>query len=252
MLFRNIVFCALFVGMVSGGVSTAVQFFQVIPIIQSAEHFEVEPSVSTASEKTTHDHASHEHSAEDVWSPEDGIERTSYTLLTNILTAIGFAILVLVAIVVSQKSDSGNKSIWQQGILWGVAGYIVFFVAPAIGLPPEIPGAAAASLESRQLWWFFTVICTAIGLGGVVFIKYSWRWLLLGLLILPHIMGAPHVSTGMFEGKPSEVAEHLTFLAQQFIAATAISTAALWLTLGVMSVWSAQRYMLPKNKILED
>ena len=65
-------------------------------------------------------------------------------------------------------------------------------------------------------------------------------------------MGAPHVSTGMFEGKPSEVAEHLTFLAQQFIAATAISTAALWLTLGVMSVWSAQRYMLPKNKILED
>jgi predicted cobalt transporter CbtA len=54
MLFRNLVFSALFVGLISGGLSTAVQFFQVIPIIISAEAFEGEPAPATTSEKTEH------------------------------------------------------------------------------------------------------------------------------------------------------------------------------------------------------
>jgi hypothetical protein len=33
--------------------------------------------------------------------------------------------------------------------------------APAIGLPPELPGIEAAALQSRQLWWVATAVATA-------------------------------------------------------------------------------------------
>ena len=58
-----------------------------------------------------------------------------------------------------------------QGFLWGAAGFVVFSAAPALGLPPELPGMTAATLGSRQLWWFGTVFVTAIGLG--IFIEKS-------------------------------------------------------------------------------
>jgi cobalt transporter subunit CbtA len=243
MLFRNLVFSALFVGLISGGLSTAVQFFQVIPIIISAEAFEGEPAPATTSEKTEHNQASHEHATKEEWGPEDGLERTAYTLLTNILTAIGFALLILTAIVASQKPDDNSKLNWRHGILWGLSGYVIFFVAPALGLPPEIPGTTAAPLETRQIWWIFAVICTAVGIGGVMFVKQPWRWALLGLLVIPHLVGAPHI-TEMFADKPPAVAAELTVLTQQFIIATAISTATLWIALGITSVWTAKRFVL--------
>jgi cobalt transporter subunit CbtA len=244
MLFRHIVFSALLVGIISGGILTVVQFFQVIPIILSAESYEGGAAVVSISEKTEHDHASHEHAATGEWGPKEGLERTAYTLLTNILTAIGFALLTLVAIVTSQNPKDKNKPNWRHGILWGLSGYIIFFVAPALGLPPEIPGTAAAPLETRQIWWIFAVICTAGGIGGAVSVKQPWRWALLGLLVIPHLVGAPHLSTGMFAGQPPAVSAELTILTQQFIIATALTTATLWLSLGITSVWSARRFVL--------
>ena len=246
MLFRHIVFSALFVGLISGGLATAVQFFQVIPIIISAEAFEGagEPETTTTSEKTEHKHDSHEHATEE-WGPEDGLERTAYTLLTNILTSIGFALLILAAIVASRKSDDDTELNWRHGILWGLSGYVIFFVAPALGLPPEIPGTEAAAVETRQVWWIFAVICTAAGIGGAAFIKQPWRWALLGLLVIPHLVGAPHIAE-MFAGKPPAVAAELTVLTQQFIIATAIASATLWITLGLTSVWTARRFVLPQ------
>jgi len=244
MLFRNIVFSALLVGVVSGGVLTAAQFFQVIPIILSAEQFEAEPATVAPAVTPPVDHKIHKHTSENVWGPENGIERTSFTLLTNILTAVGFSLLLLVAIVALQKPDSKAKLNWWHGIFWGAAGYTIFFMAPAFGLPPEIPGATAAPLESRQLWWFLAVICTAAGLGGAVFFKRTWRWAFLGFLVVPHLLGAPHISIGMFEGQPPAAAAELAVLAQQFIIATAITSATLWLTLGITSVWTVRRFVL--------
>ncbi|MEE2698826.1 MAG: CbtA family protein [Pseudomonadota bacterium] len=247
MLFRNIFFSALLVGVIAGGLSTAVQFFQVIPIIISAEAFEGEGETAPAStsEKTEHNHASHDHATEEEWGPEDGLERTAYTLLTNILTAIGFALLILAAIVASQKPDDDSKLKWHHGLLWGLSGYVIFFVAPALGLPPEIPGTNAAPLETRQIWWIFAVICTAGGIGGAVFVKQPWRWALLGLLVIPHLVGAPHIEE-MFADKPPAVASELTVLTQEFIIATAITTATLWITLGITSVWTVRRFILPQ------
>ena len=127
----------------------------------------------------------------------------------------------------------------------GAAGYITFFLAPAIGLPPEVPGSAAAPLAARQAWWVATVICTAAGLGILAFGKAPWRWGGLALLIVPHILGAPHPHTALFVDKPAAAVAELELLTQQFLGATAMANAALWLVLGLVSVWTVRRFILP-------
>lgn len=259
MIFRRIVVYAFLVGALSGLLLTGVQMFQVIPIIQSAERFEGEPAAAPAAEAAkavqsaakahdhaAHDHGSHEHSP-DAWAPEDGAERTGFTLLSNMLSATGLALLVLAAMVASLRLNAANKLDWRHGLLWGAAGYAAFFAAPALGLPPEIPGAAAAPLESRQLWWILAVVCTAAGLAGAAFGKSPWRWAALILLVVPHLVGAPHPETEMFAGQPPAAAAELTELARQFISATAIANGALWLTLGLISVWTIPRILTPSD-----
>jgi cobalt transporter subunit CbtA len=247
MLFRRIVLYAVLVGVVGGLLLTAVQTWQVVPIIQSAERFEGAPvtaapqgSAGYPSTAHGHDHGAHDHSA-GAWAPSDGAERTAYTLLANVLIAIGLALIMLAAMVASLKTHAATKLDWRYGILWGGAGYAVFFLAPALGLPPEIPGAAAAPLEARQLWWLLAVVCTAAGLAGLAFGKSPWRWAALGLLVAPHLVGAPHPPTAMFADQSPAAAAELETLAGQFIGATAIANATLWLALGLASAWALRR-----------
>lgn len=257
MVFYRLVLTAMFVGAVSGLLYTAVQRFQVIPIIQVAETYEDNPGGPAAAapagkqeDEAAHSHATHSHHAHDdvsTWEPEEGIERTAYTWLTNTLTAIGLA-MVLVALMVATRGAGTLSSLtWLQGLAWGLAGYGAFFVAPALGLPPEIPGTASPALEDRQLWWIMAVGFTAAGLLGAAFIKSPWRWAALLLLVVPHLVGAPHLDPGdsHFPTHPPAVAAELTKLTWQFVGATALSNAALWLTLGLTSVWALRRFVAP-------
>lgn len=257
MIFRRTVLSALLVGALAGLLLSAIQFWRVIPIIHNAERFErvlplstTEPAREAAQAL---DHGSHsvsmapagvgyEHLANE-WGPAEGVERTSYTLLANVLAATGFALLMLVAMLVSLKRNTTAKFDWRYGLLWGAAGYVTFFVAPALGLPPEIPGAVAMPLEARQLWWLLSVACTAAGLAGAVFGKAPWRWAALGLLMVPHLVGAPHYATNPFADHPPAAAAELAELARQFVWATAFANALYWLALGSMSVW-AMRWFL--------
>ena len=256
MIFRRIVFSALLVGLIAGLLVTAIQLWQVVPIIQGAEVFEggapspaplpgdINGSSSVGAGDGNHDHTAHEHSG-DEWAPEDGLERSTYTLFVNVLNAFAFALLVLAGIMVSVKIKAVSQLRWVHGILWASAGYIIFFAAPALGLPPEIPGMAAAPLQERQIWWLMTIILTATGLGIVAFTKSPWRFAALLLLVIPHVIGAPHPGGTMFAGHPAEAVAQLEKLASQFITATAIANAILWLSLGLASIWAARRYLLP-------
>ena len=69
------------------------------------------------------------------WAPADGFERFAFSVLANIVTGIGFA-LVLVAV----SEFAGGIGNWRQGIFWGLAGFAAFTLAPGLGLPPELPG----------------------------------------------------------------------------------------------------------------
>ena len=101
----------------------------------------------------------------------------------------------------------------------------MFFVAPSLGLPPELPGTAAAPVGERQLWWSLTALATAGGIGLIAFGR-KWTFALAGLILLaaPQLAGAPQplVHTSM---APPE-------LAHAFIVASALANAAFWLVLG--------------------
>jgi len=121
-----------------------------------------------------------------------------------------------------------NQRGYLYGLGWGLAGFLVFFVAPSLGLPPELPGTDSAELRSRQAWWLFTAAATGMGLFGLILAKQ--RWLQIGgagLLALPHLIGAPH----------PEVAHALApeTLQQHFVVLTSINNAFFWLALGALS-----------------
>ncbi|OWY29897.1 CbtA family protein [Herbaspirillum robiniae] len=234
-IFRRMASAVVIAGALSGVLLSGVQQLQVEKIILQAEQYE------KAGEAAGHAHqhevaasaaaagaapvaaAEHEHEHGhdgDEWEPADGAERTGYTVLANVSMAIGFALMLVAAIAVS-----GRQVSWRSGLLWGLAGYVVFFVAPSLGLPPEVPGTLAAPLHARQLWWVMTAGLTAGGLGAIVYAR-AWPWKLLGVLLLavPHVIGAPQpeVHGGV---APEE-------LARAFIHATAMANAVFWLALG--------------------
>ena len=116
---------------------------------------------------------------------------------------------------------------WRAGLLWGAAGYAVFFVAPSLGLPPELPGSLPGPLLDRQIWWLGTVACSAAGLWLAAFGRgATWRIAGLALIALPHLIGAPRpVALG---GSAPEQLEH------HFARATYVVNAVFWATLGVL------------------
>src|SRR5207249_136954 len=109
----------------------------------------------------------------------------------NILVGVGFAAVLLAAMVMSGKSPGPVR-----GILWGLAGFAVFFLAPALGLPPALPGMAEANLQARQLWWGATSACTGVALWLIFAAGRKWSLRILGIivLVLPHYIGAPSTS----------------------------------------------------------
>jgi len=73
------------------------------------------------------------------------LQRTLFTFAANLLMGVGYA-FVLVALYLLWREPRTALG----GALYGLAGYVVFFAAPALGLPPELPGTAAAELGLRQ------------------------------------------------------------------------------------------------------
>ena len=161
-----------------------------------------------------------------AWSPEDGIERTLFTVLTNIVTGVAFAALLVAAFGLRGAPISSRK-----GVVWGLAGFAVFAAAPSLGLPPEVPGAMAADLGIRQVWWALTAASTAAGLWLLVFqSRIAFHVAGVALLALPHLIGAPH---------PEHVGGPVPpELAGQFVSASLVTSLVFWAMLG----WLAGRF----------
>jgi cobalt transporter subunit CbtA len=200
--FRQLATISLIAGIVAGFLLSGLQHYLMQPLIFAAEQLEI------PSPEHNHD-----------WQPDDGFQRNSLTVLFNSLVGFGFALVLTAGMYL--KNHSGL----QHGLIWGLAGYAVFFVAPSLGLPPELPGTENAALLNRQTWWLFTAISTACGLAAICFNK-NRMWQIGGviLLALPHIIGAPHPE--MFSALAPENLQH------QFVLFSALSNGIFWLTLG--------------------
>jgi cobalt transporter subunit CbtA len=219
-MFRTIVLVAGLVGLTAGLLLTALQAFTTVPLILQAEtyenagaghsHGDVAPDHEVA---VAHDHAA-------AWTPEDGLERIFFTGVANVLTGIGFALLIGAA-----GELRGGIRTWRQGVFWGLAGFAAFTLAPGLGLPPELPAMPAGELVDRQLWWIVTVALTAAGLALFAF----GRTIPLGILgvvliVAPHVVGAPQPAS--FD---SPIPQGLV---QDFVVAAVATSFVFWVVIG--------------------
>ena len=232
MIFTRIVYSAILVGFVAGVLLTSLQIASLNPIIFAAESYQPD-AAETASGRSGDGHSDHNHEHDDeAWVPAHGLERTASTLFANILASTGFAAMVLALMCQFCLARKGNIS-WSQGSLWGLAGFTALFLAPAIGLPPEIPGVVAAAVEHRQIWWALCALSVAIGLGIFAFTPARVKALGLLFLVIPYIVGAPQVDAPMFMHPDPSVVQVLVDLHRQFVVSSAISNLVFWLVLGL-------------------
>lgn len=207
--FRSLVWTALCAGLISGLLLTVIQYLQLVPLIEQAEQYEVLEPHRT-------DHADHTQGA---WQPSPGWPRFVATLGANMAVAVGFALLL--AGIFSLK----GQFVWFRGALWGMAGFGVFFLMPALLVPPTIPGIDAASLAQRQLLWIIAVVCAALGLLWLLWGRHPWRWLGIVVALTPVFIFR---DLTFAYAHPALIDIH-----RQFIAASYLSNGIFWIVLGI-------------------
>lgn len=237
-MIKRIAQTAGFAGLLAAIVLTLLQSLWVTPLILQAETYE---NAAPAGEVAGHAHADataahdhgHEHDHEhggghshdgEAWAPEDGWQRLLSTGLSNLVVAVGFALMLAGLFTLRAPGQT-----WQ-GLLWGLGGFATFSLAPSTGLPPELPGTQAADLLLRQYWWIGTAAATAAGLALLAFGRHAaLRIGGLLLLALPHLIGAPQ----------PEVHASLApaALADEFVLASLLTNALFWSALGLAAAW---------------
>lgn len=217
---RRFLASALLAGLLAGLGVTALQQVTTAPLIRAAERYEAAGQPRDHG-RTADRGQPHAHRAQDGgWAPANGLERLAFTALANLLAGVGFA-FVLVACLAFR----GNGSTGRSGVLWGLAGFAVFTLAPSLGLAPELPTMNAAGLMARQVWWIGAAAATAAGLWLLVFVpRVPAIAAGVVLIALPHVVGAPHPH-GVTAQIPPE-------LAARFAAASIGTAAVFWVSLG--------------------
>ena len=216
-MWRRILAVGLAAGLAAGLLVSVVHHYTTTPLLLHAEQYE---------------HAAPGTSPHPAAPPAPAtLERTALSFLSTVLISIGFALLLSGCFAVLGRTVDGRG-----GVLWGLAGFAVFGLAPALGLPPEAaglqtgaPGAivtSAANTGTRQAWWLLTVACSGAGLALLVFGKNAW-WRAAGVvaLLVPHLIGAPPPPSSQASTVPAE-------LALRFAVTSLVVGAVFWSLLG--------------------
>ena len=218
---KNLLASAVFAGVAAGLIAAALQFTFVIPALLEGELFETGARIHFGTSGSPES---------DRGAPGLGTDwgRHAMTVGFNVVTYVGFGFLLLAAMAFAELRGLATITA-KQGIIWGLAGFIAIQLAPAIGLPPDLPGMPAAEIAPRQVWWLGTLISSVLGLWVIAFGR---GFIALGgvvLMLIPHIIGAPRL--GVFWGvAPPE-------LAAEFVTLSLGTAAASWSTLGFLCAW---------------
>ena len=235
-MIARLLLAALGAGLLAGLLLTPIQYVGIIPLILEAEVYE-------DGGMPAHDHAASilvapasaaeaepapsilVHAAPKAETGEEGpvrlfASRLVGTLLANLVAGAGFALVLTAASLALARPISRRN-----GLLWGLLGFAVASLAPAIRLAPELPAMPAADLLARQTWWLATVGLSALG-AGLMILRREPALKALGVLALalPHLYGAP---------QPTELASPVPpTLAAEFAVASLVTALAFWLILG--------------------
>ena len=197
-MLTRIITTALFAGFITGIIAAVLQFGLIQPLLLHAELFE--------NGTLTHFGDAGAGSKGHIAWPGFDRQRDLLSILFFAVTYTGYSFLLVAGI--SLATEQGHIITPRTGLIWGTAGFVTFHFAPAIGLPPEVPGAGAIDLTARQVWWFATAATTALGLWLLAFGKSPISWAIAVFAIsMPHIIGAPqpNLLTGT---APPELAAH--------------------------------------------
>lgn len=220
-MFQRIAFSAGVAGLLAALLLSALQSLWLTPLILQAETYEVQTEAPAMA-------GPHHHGEEAAWTPADGWPRTLSTFGGNLVVAVGFGLIL------AGLFNLRGPTRLHQGLLWGLAGYAAFCLAPSLGLPPELPGTAAADLTLRQAWWLGTAGATAAALALLAFTRHpGFKIAALGLLLIPHLLGAPQ-PVAQASLAPEALQRH-------FQIAVLASNLPFWLLLGLACSWLFHR-----------
>ena len=242
MLFRNIMFTAFLSAVISGLLLGTLQSFSTTPIIYSAEKYEVTEEKALVADAYEHKTSAHSHADKaSQWGPKEGTERVSYTFLADVLIAFGHSLLLTSFLALIFLKFRKPEISWRSGLIIGLGGYLSFYLATIIGLPPEVPGTVAADLHARQIWWTLTIVMTIIGLSTLYLAPNTFKITGLIFIALPHLIGAPHPEIHGFLNQDNSAVTALSQLEQQFLVSTAWINLVYWLVLGSLSGFFAKQ-----------
>jgi cobalt transporter subunit CbtA len=190
-MISRLVTSAVFAGAASGLIIALLQFAFVQPVLLHAELYESGQLVHFGG---TVNSASPE-------LPGFDVMRDGLSILFTMMTYSGYALILVAVMSMADQSLVTPR----MGMIWGLAGFVAAHLAPAISLPPEVPGVAAADVQLRQIWWFATVAMAA-GAMWILAFRFNMYGIAAAalLLLLPHIIGAPQPAA--FQGPvPTEL-----------------------------------------------
>lgn len=227
----RVLLAALLAGIAAGLIMGAIQHVRLTPLILEAETYETAIHThehGAAAEPATV--AAEDHDHDESWAPADGWQRTVATTATAAMAGAAFAVIMA-----GVSLLAGIPITRTNGVIWGLCGFLAVSLAPAAGLPPELPGMPAADLMARQVWWLGTILATGIGIYLLARRHETWAIALAIVVIgLPHLIGAPTPVTHESAVPPN--------LAATFTANSIAANAIFWSLIGIFLGVALNRY----------
>ena len=199
---------ALLAGFLAGLCLFVIQRSSTLPLIHTAETYEKDSGLE---------------SRPDAFAMEP--LRSISTLLGDVLVAVGFGLIVTGIYTVS-GSDG-----WEFGLLMGLAGFVTFDLAPAVIVPPAVPGMEVASLALRQTAWLVAVASAVIGIILIFYLSGLARLSGFLFLVLPGVVFRLFVPIPA----PETPLHSLALLDRAFVTRTLGVMLVFWLILGTLS-----------------
>ncbi len=239
----KIVLAALVAGMLAGLALAGIQHVRISPLIAQGEVYEKaaeasSPVVAAEASKCVENMPGMKMCPDDgtaEWQPAKGLQRTMFTTVASLLAGGGFAILLAgISLLLGVPITREN------GMIWGLCGFLCVAVAPSVGLPPEVPGMPIADLLARQIWWLGTIAATAAAIYLIALRPETWAKIAgVVLIALPHIIGAPQAPDTPTTVPPALAAEFAT----NSIAAAAV----FWCLIGLFLGMAFDRFKMQVN-----